>query len=251
MGLTEKYAFRDDMISRLHDDLIGPRGGTDEVIDESPLDRYIAGVLWPGDSGTQDAVPVEPDDGRDDDTTQDDPPVAQARMRFPSSMGMTFTVDTSRSASVVLRPSAAKYLPGDELPDAPTDQMSPREDPASDGLDPGPARHGRGDGPPGHARHHQGRRGGGPRAFRPRPGPDWSAGDGHRVAAQQEARGDRPPGRAQLVSRHRSRRSPRPRPSSTAARAGSTRTAIWRRARCCTATPAPLPPATDAPRPGT
>jgi hypothetical protein len=124
MGLAEKYAFREEMVRRLHDDLIGPRGGADEVIDESPLDRYIAGVLWPSDSGTQDAVPEEPVDGRDDDTAPSDPPVAQARMRFPSSAGITFTVNANMVDAVVVRPSAARYVPGDEVPDAGTGQLS-------------------------------------------------------------------------------------------------------------------------------
>ena len=124
MALAEKYAFREEMVRRLHDDLIGPRGGEGEVIDESPLDRYIAGVLWPSDSGTQEEVPEEPVDGREDDTAPSDPPVAQARMRFPSSAGITFTVDASLIESVVVRPSAARYVPGDEIPDPGTGQLS-------------------------------------------------------------------------------------------------------------------------------
>src|SRR3954451_16211100 len=123
MGLKEKYDFRAAMVDRLHDDLVGPRGDDDETIDESPLDRYIAGVLWPSDSGTQDAVPEEPVDGRDDDTAPSDPPVAQARMRFPSSAGITFTVDANTVDAVVVRPSAARYMPGDEVPDAGTGQL--------------------------------------------------------------------------------------------------------------------------------
>ncbi|WP_457156676.1 helicase-related protein [Modestobacter sp. SYSU DS0875] len=122
--MAEKYAFREAMVRRLHDDLIGPRGGDQEVIDESPLDRYIAGVLWPSDSGTQEAVAEEPVDARDDDTAPSDPPVAQARMRFPSSAGITFTVDAQKVDAVVVRPSAAQYVPGDEVTSVGTDQLS-------------------------------------------------------------------------------------------------------------------------------
>ena len=77
MSLTEKYEFRAAMVSRLHDDLIGPRGEDDETIDESPLDRYIAGVLWPADSGTQDAVAEDPVDGAGEVTGPTDVPVSQ------------------------------------------------------------------------------------------------------------------------------------------------------------------------------
>lgn len=114
MDLTPKYEFRTEMVRRLHDDLIGPRGGDDETIDESPLDRYIAGVLWPGDSGTQDAVPDEPVDAAADDTGPADPPVSQARSRYPSSAGITFTVDTTLATEVFLRPRAARYEPAAE-----------------------------------------------------------------------------------------------------------------------------------------
>src|SRR4051794_40761760 len=119
MGLSEKYAFRAEMVRRLHDDLIGPRGGgDDETIDESPLDRYIAGVLWPADSGTQDAVAEEPVDGAGEETGPTDVPVSQSRMRFPSSAGMTFTVDSRLVDEVALHVSAARYLPGEVLQDA-------------------------------------------------------------------------------------------------------------------------------------
>ena len=124
MGLTEKYAFRAEMVRRLHDDLIGPRGGDEhETIDESPLDRYIAGVLWPADSGTQDAVAEEPVDGAGEETGPTDLPVSQSRMRYPTSAGITFTVDAAVVDVVSVRVSAARYLPGDEV-QAEADQRS-------------------------------------------------------------------------------------------------------------------------------
>jgi hypothetical protein len=118
MGLKEKYDFRAAMVGRLHDDLIGPRGEDDETIDESPLDRYIAGVLWPADSGTQDTVAEDPIDGAGEETGPTDVPVSQSRMRFPSSAGMTFTVDSRLVDGIALHVSAARYLPGEELEDA-------------------------------------------------------------------------------------------------------------------------------------
>ncbi len=128
MGLTEKYAFRAEMVRRLHDDLIGPRGGDEhETIDESPLDRYIAGVLWPADSGTQDAVAEEPVDGAGEETGPTDLPVSQSRMRYPTSAGITFTVDAGIVDEVSIRVSAARYLPGDEV-QAEADQRSRARD---------------------------------------------------------------------------------------------------------------------------
>ncbi|MGY1640838.1 helicase-related protein [Geodermatophilus sp. SYSU D00703] len=111
-SLADKYLFRDEMVSRLHDDLIGPGGGEDEVLTESPLDRYIAGVLWPQDSGAQEEVPDDTVDGGSEDAGQSaDTPVSQARMRYPSSAGITFTVDARKTDQVTLTAGAARYLP--------------------------------------------------------------------------------------------------------------------------------------------
>ena len=136
MSLTEEqYAFRDDMISRLGKDLIGPLVGAEEVIDELPLDRYILGVLWPtsevdpspggtaqntssacsADQDLQTEQPDEPDDGGvQPGETGDDSPIAQALMRYPSSTGLTFSVDTRLTPTVALHISAAQYVPEEE-----------------------------------------------------------------------------------------------------------------------------------------
>ncbi len=51
--ITAQYAFRDDVIDELIKDLVGPAEGPDEMISDLPLDRYIAGVLWPADDSLQ------------------------------------------------------------------------------------------------------------------------------------------------------------------------------------------------------
>jgi len=111
--LSDKYAFRDQVVQRLHADLIGPAGGSDETLTESPLDRYIVGVLWPPDSGEQVDVADEPVEGdaQDADGDDEDTPVSQALMRYPSAAGMTFTVDLSVQATLTLQARAAAYQP--------------------------------------------------------------------------------------------------------------------------------------------
>src|SRR5690625_6311051 len=47
--LTERYEFRQRLVEDLVEDLQGP-STPDEVLDESPLDRYITGILWPAPS---------------------------------------------------------------------------------------------------------------------------------------------------------------------------------------------------------
>lgn len=106
--LADQYAFRDALVEQLERDLVGPGDGADEVIDELPLDRYVAGVLWPADDVAQETP--EPDGADADDSGVDDSPIAQALMRYPSSMGMTFTVDLDETSMVNIKIDAARYL---------------------------------------------------------------------------------------------------------------------------------------------
>src|SRR5262245_15481132 len=110
--LEQQYAFRTELMLRLRRDLIGPDSVTDtETITDPPLTRYICGMLYPVS-----ADPPEHDDrdneaGGDigDEEEQPDPPVAMANVRFPSSMGMTFAVDTHACKEILICPEAARY----------------------------------------------------------------------------------------------------------------------------------------------
>lgn len=112
--LAEKYRFREEMVDALEADLIGPGEGEHEVIGEAPLSRYIVGALWPRPADEEDAEDVEqehetePTGAEADGESDEGSPVAQARMRFPSSVGMTFSVRAS-AGSVTITPRAARY----------------------------------------------------------------------------------------------------------------------------------------------
>ncbi len=110
MSLAPKYAFRSEMVDRLVTDLYGP-GEIDEVLDERPLDRYLTGVLWPMSGESLDAVADDPDAGTPSDDEVQDSPVAASRMTYPSSIGMTFTIDTRVTRLFTVRPQAARYVP--------------------------------------------------------------------------------------------------------------------------------------------
>jgi hypothetical protein len=112
--LDDHYAFREAMVKRLEADLLGPGDGEEEILDEEPLDRYIVGVLWPSSEEAQAETPEEPSDAQPDPDTADDAPVSQARMRYPTSAGITFSVDTRATSSVSVECSAARYAPVDE-----------------------------------------------------------------------------------------------------------------------------------------
>lgn len=108
-NLAEQYGFRDDIVDELIKDLVGPAEGPDEVVTDLPLDRYIAGVLWPADDLLQEAA--EPDSGESEEDGSADSPISQALMRYPTSMGITFSVDLTKATSVQIAIEAAKYVP--------------------------------------------------------------------------------------------------------------------------------------------
>lgn len=108
-GIEEQYAFREELVDELVKDLVGPADGEDERIADLPLDRYIAGVLWPVDDRFQETP--EPDSGEAEENDLGDSPISQALMRYPTSMGITFSVDLAKAGAVQIVVTAAKYVP--------------------------------------------------------------------------------------------------------------------------------------------
>ena len=68
-------------------------------------------MLYPitSDAPVQDDRDNEAGGDIGDEEEQPDPPVAMANVRFPSSMGMTFAVDTQHCSEILIRPEAARY----------------------------------------------------------------------------------------------------------------------------------------------
>src|SRR5258708_3762520 len=97
-------ALRDELERLVLQDLLGPAGGAEEEIDEGSVrDRYLVGALAPRDrqvlpEGMDDlAIPEE---GSVEDGANDDAALQIASL-YPSSIGMSFTVDgTATSLSV-------------------------------------------------------------------------------------------------------------------------------------------------------
>ncbi|MHA7181619.1 helicase-related protein [Arthrobacter sp. MDB2-24] len=109
--LDTKYAFRREMVDRLETDLYGP-GSQDELITERPLERYVTGVLWPAQDDTYVEAPDEPESvSAVSGEAAVDSPVANARLTYPSSVGMTVSVDTRLASSLQVSPVAARYAP--------------------------------------------------------------------------------------------------------------------------------------------
>ena len=108
--------------AELHDlilrELLGPAGGEEEIINEAYVrDRYILGLLAPQG---QSVLPEEEEDLAFTDGDGEDgvvePPTIRNSTLLPSSMGLTFTVDSSASA-IQIKACWGRYekLSSDEL----------------------------------------------------------------------------------------------------------------------------------------
>lgn len=109
--LSDYYDARDQLVSFMETDLLGP-SAPDEVIADPPATRYVCGALFPKASGS---VSPEGDDSRGsadrdyDETGAPDPAVAMSNVRYPSSCGMTFAVDTNVTEMVEIEVQCGRY----------------------------------------------------------------------------------------------------------------------------------------------
>lgn len=108
--LDAYYQARDFLLAALSNDLVG--SAADEELQEPPLDRFIAGILYPQESNeaVEDVI-VEDEEmatGRDSVAEPVDTPVSLSHVRFPSACGLSFSVPES-TTHVTVHVSAARY----------------------------------------------------------------------------------------------------------------------------------------------
>jgi Helicase conserved C-terminal domain len=108
-----QYDFRTRLVDALVGHLVGPTEPDNfEVIADPPITKYTMGILFPQ---SEDPVSPEADHDLPEEESEamgpPDPPVAMANVRNPSSIGMTFAVDTRRTAKIRIASKAARYEP--------------------------------------------------------------------------------------------------------------------------------------------
>ena len=81
------------LVDLLQRDLVGP-SDPHELIDDPPILRYSSGILYPrSDDPVEPEQPDAEEDG--DEATRPEPTVAGANSRYPSTLGITFTLEES------------------------------------------------------------------------------------------------------------------------------------------------------------
>ncbi|MFI1382043.1 helicase-related protein [Embleya sp. NPDC020886] len=114
---TEHRMFRDQLVDELRADVLGPTGGTNEVLSDTPITSYITGILFPRSTSRARAheeilsIDLDPDGPGPEDVP--DLGIALANVRRPSSMGLTFAVDTTRGRLLTVTVRGARYRPTD------------------------------------------------------------------------------------------------------------------------------------------
>src|SRR4051794_27556275 len=88
---------RDLIVSRLHSDIIGPREGPTELIDERPSARYLTGMLHPqmSEFSDEEDETVEEENGGTAGGAEDDQQqqaVSLFRSFKPATCGISFSV---------------------------------------------------------------------------------------------------------------------------------------------------------------
>lgn len=123
MPFDDYYDFRERLVDFVRRDLVG-YDTADEIIGDPPITKYAAGILFPLDSGNVDSSEDNDNDNdqNDDGDETADPPVAMANVRYPSSMGMTFSVDLNATSEIAVTVEAGKYVPLKQDGDANSDQ---------------------------------------------------------------------------------------------------------------------------------
>ena len=111
MPFDDYYSFRRALEDSLKRDIVGP-GTDDKNISDPPATRYVAGILYPSDKkGLDPSLDIDTFD--EDDKSAPDPPVALANVGRPSSMGLSFAVNSRSTQSITVAISAARYEPHD------------------------------------------------------------------------------------------------------------------------------------------
>ena len=114
------YAARDFMVAALKDELIG--SAADDVVTETPMNRFVTGILYPQDPQRNSAEDVDeassgPEADRQNPDSDDegtdtfeavDTPVSLSHVRYPSAFGLSFSV-AEATTDLSVEVSAARY----------------------------------------------------------------------------------------------------------------------------------------------
>jgi hypothetical protein len=110
-------AVRAAIMDYLHQELLGPREGEQEIVSDPPFDRYSAGTLYPVNTSTSSVTDEEEEDeigvasGIEPEEQSDDP-VVLANQFLPGSMAVSFYL--CEEPEILVQVTAARYIAVEE-----------------------------------------------------------------------------------------------------------------------------------------
>jgi Helicase conserved C-terminal domain len=114
----QQYIFREKLVNSLSEELMGPSDAVStEILTEPPLTRYLIGMLYPISDETlvaEDNTGADKLGAEEEVGVVEETPIAMANLRYPSSAGITFAVDTLVATEIVVKVQASTYLPLEE-----------------------------------------------------------------------------------------------------------------------------------------
>ncbi|MGW6123019.1 helicase-related protein [Nocardia sp. NPDC055165] len=117
--LAPWYEARDSLVESLEEELMGPR--EPEPLHEPPLNRIIVGVLYPRVENLSDiykpglSEDTDGEAGSIADDTATEVAVSLSHAHKPSSVGLTFTVDSVQTPQITICASARKYTESEDI----------------------------------------------------------------------------------------------------------------------------------------
>ncbi|MCX2729416.1 helicase-related protein [Saccharopolyspora sp. NFXS83] len=121
MPVETGFPDRDAVLNYLHDQLIGPIDGSDELLEEKPHERYLTGILYPQapTTGNEQELAgyeeelVDEGAGQLGDDNEDDPITLSGQTR-PSSVGISFVATAWTPVEVGVRAGLYTWQEPDE-----------------------------------------------------------------------------------------------------------------------------------------
>ncbi len=109
MATTKNRDLRSAIVDDLASQVVGPRDGAHEVVDDPPHRRYLMGTLYPQNTSTAEVVETDEPDGPGGSIGEElaDDPVKLANEWLPNSIGLSFYV--SGAETLECQVSAARY----------------------------------------------------------------------------------------------------------------------------------------------
>lgn len=112
MALTGALNVRSRLLDRLAEDLVGPKGGADEVIDERPSARYLTGILYPQQTEflEEEDEQIEAENGSGSDADDGEEQATSLFRSFkPAACGFSFSVEGEQDADLHLSVKYGRY----------------------------------------------------------------------------------------------------------------------------------------------